>query len=261
MDGGKTWHAAGVQPPCEDAAASKLALLIRSCPHCLAGDLTRRHRLLSRLPTAEEGPDASRVAVHYERFLEVSAAFVPNVDGTGCVAASSRKPCICVWPLQLRACPHAAAPGARRDGSLLHCIIGSDFPMPVPSRVCSSAVNAQISHACLVPAAAAGRLLCEGVPARLVSFAAHFASAAAALPYCLHACKPQGHLAKAMQASSAHPVEFQNDRILFCGCRFLGAEPETVLRGNVEEFVAYGFHSKASSVTAVVHWFLLSKVI
>ena len=30
-----------------------------------------RHRLLSRLPTAEDGPDASRVAVHYERFLEV----------------------------------------------------------------------------------------------------------------------------------------------------------------------------------------------
>lgn len=31
-----------------------------------------------------------------------------------------------------------------------------------------------------------------------------------------------------------------------CGRRFLGAEPETVLRGNVEEFVAYGFHCKVS---------------
>lgn len=28
-------------------------------------------------------------------------------------------------------------------------------------------------------------------------------------------------------------------------CRFLGTEPEAVLRGNVEEFVAYGFHCKA----------------
>lgn len=37
--------------------------------HCAC----RRRRLLSRLPTAADAPDASRVAVHYERFLEVGA--------------------------------------------------------------------------------------------------------------------------------------------------------------------------------------------
>ncbi|PRW60464.1 expressed protein isoform A [Chlorella sorokiniana] len=34
-----------------------------------------RHRLLSRLPTAEDAPDPSRVAVHYERFLELRDVF------------------------------------------------------------------------------------------------------------------------------------------------------------------------------------------